>query len=328
MFKDAVGNEKSFLKTNYVDWNGEDRDTELALKDGRSIVASDRLMPDGSTVGLRTDVTALRKALRDAEAADKAKSDFMAVLSHELRTPLTVMLGMARLSKQIERLPVAKEMRSAISTLPEANQNEMNTRLGALTDGVVDMMGKLENSGEHLLSLINEILEFAKMDANGLQLDIQSDDIASIVTTATDQIAPMIEQKGLEFEINVESFAVEVDSKRIKQVLMNFLGNAAKFTSEGQITVNVKRLDGCLRVEVCDTGMGIAPGEVDKVFDPFHQVDDASTRGIGGTGLGLAISKEIIEAHDGTLGATSVVGEGSVFFFELPVPARANTRLS
>ena len=318
VFPTAVGREEEWL----AEWNakrGGDFDSEHFLSDGRVIKASDRTMPDGSIVGLRIDVSELKEAQLGAEAANKAKSDFMAVLSHELRTPLTVILGTARLSKQVDRLPKAKELTAAIDALPGDESETLKTQLSGVYDMISGMMEKLERSGEHLLFLVNEILDFAKIEASGLSLDIQSNDIGEIIQTAAGQMAPMVEQKGLELNVQPVSATLNLDAKRIQQVLMNLLGNAAKFTEKGSVSLIAEVVRDQIEIRIKDTGMGIPPDQVERVFEPFHQVDSSNKRGIGGTGLGLAISREIIEAHGGTLSATSVEGEGSVFMVVLPL---------
>lgn len=318
VFPTAVGREEEWL----AEWNakrGGDFDSEHFLSDGRVIKASDRTMPDGSIVGLRIDVSELKEAQLGAEAANKAKSDFMAVLSHELRTPLTVILGTARLSKQVDRLPKAKELTAAIEALPGDESEKLKTQLSGVYDMISGMMEKLERSGEHLLFLVNEILDFAKIEASGLSLDIQSNDIGEIIQTAAGQMAPMVEQKGLELNVQPVSATLNLDAKRIQQVLMNLLGNAAKFTEKGSVSLIAEVVRDQIEIRIKDTGMGIPPDQVERVFEPFHQVDSSNKRGIGGTGLGLAISREIIEAHGGTLSATSVEGEGSVFMVVLPL---------
>ncbi|WP_081788151.1 ATP-binding protein [Sulfitobacter mediterraneus] len=318
IFPTAVGREEEWL----AEWNakrGGDFDSEHFLSDGRVIKASDRTMPDGSIVGLRIDVSELKEAQLGAEAANKAKSDFMAVLSHELRTPLTVILGTARLSKQVDRLPKAKELTAAIDALPGDESETLKTQLSGVYDMISGMMEKLERSGEHLLFLVNEILDFAKIEASGLSLDIQSNDIGEIIQTAAGQMAPMVEQKGLELNVQPVSATLNLDAKRIQQVLMNLLGNATKFTDKGSVSLIAEVVRDQIEIRIKDTGMGIPPDQVERVFEPFHQVDSSNKRGIGGTGLGLAISREIIEAHGGTLSATSVEGEGSVFMVVLPL---------
>jgi signal transduction histidine kinase len=318
VFPSAKGREEEWM-ADWLSQRGGHFDREHFLDDGRVIKASDRTMPDGSTVGLRIDVSELKDAQLGAEAANKAKSDFMAVLSHELRTPLTVILGTARLSKQVDRLPKAKELTAKIEGLPDAQAKSIQPQVAAVYEMISGMMEKLERSGEHLLFLVNEILDFAKIEASGLTLDVQPHDIGDIMTTAAGQMTPMIEQKNLGFKLETVSCSFDMDAKRVQQVLMNLLGNAAKFTETGTLSLTAEISGDLVQIRVQDTGMGIPQDQVEKVFEPFHQVDASNKRGIGGTGLGLAISREIIEAHGGSLTASSVEGEGSVFLLTLPI---------
>lgn len=320
VFPEAKGQEKEWFN----EWLGQramnDYDAQVRSADGRIFRVSDRRMPDQSTVGLRIDITELENAKIEAEAANQAKSDFMAVLSHELRTPLTVMLGMTRLTKNLDRLPEGRDLLAAIGGLSAGDRETIEAQAAIVFERVSQMMGRLENSGEHIMFLVNEILDFAKLQANGLTLTPQEIDIANIVQKVTDQISPIIADKGLKFEVSSLSQMVVVDPVRIHQVLGNLLGNAAKFTSKGSITLQATALPHTLEILVQDTGLGMPQDEVEKIFDPFHQVDPQNKRGFGGTGLGLAISREIMQAHGGTLSATTVEGKGSTFRMTFNLP--------
>jgi hypothetical protein len=287
--------------------------------DGRTILVSDRVMDDGSTVGLRVDVSELQQAKIAAEAANQAKSDFMAVLSHELRTPLTVMLGMARLSKHLERLPYAKGLTDAIGEIPAQYRPQLFEQTDKLFAGVSAMMVRLEDAGEHLLTMVNEILDFAKMEASGIKLERAEIDLAEFILATGDQVRPAAEEKGLTLETEVEACLFTADRKRLRQILLNLLGNAIKFTQIGGIQIKARPVGGTIRIEVQDTGPGMPEPEVEKIFEPFHQVDSSATRSVGGTGLGLAISREIAEAHGGSLVATTQEGKGSTFILTLPL---------
>lgn len=309
----SAGREKELTKAWMKTRGAGSFDAEITSSNGRVLRVADRVMPDGNIVGLRIDVTELKEAKIAAEAANKAKSDFMAVLSHELRTPLTVMLGMARLSKSVERLPPSKKLAAMIAELPEKHQEQLAAQVVEVNAFTGDMMRKLENSGEHLLFLVNEILDYAKMEASGITLNIERKDLFSIIKASCNQISPMILEKGLSFEVDETTCPVDVDAKRIQQVLLNLLGNAAKFTSAGKISVQTTVHRETVDIVVRDTGMGMPEGELEKIFEPFHQIDASNARGIGGTGLGLAISREIAVAHGGTLTARTMEGAGSTF---------------
>ncbi|WP_172975917.1 ATP-binding protein [Sulfitobacter sp. THAF37] len=324
IIRSAIGREEEWLE----EWRNRpldgSLDPEQVLPNGRIIQTSDRLMDDGSVVGLRIDITDLKRAQQAAEAANKAKTDFMGVLSHELRTPLTVILGHARLARHIDRLPPAKALEDALAAHPEAAQ-EIKPLLDALTSQVTGMMARLERSGDHLLSLISEILDFAKLESGSQTLQCETRNIDDIVGPVEDQMRPMIEEKGLHFNVKADTGDIHADPSRIRQVLINLVGNASKFTKEGGIDLTVKVGDDEVEFSVKDSGIGIPEDQVNRVFEAFHQVDSTSTRQFGGTGLGLAISRDIAEAHGGTLTASSVPGEGSTFVLRLPRTAHDAT---
>lgn len=319
LIPDAVGREEEW----YAEWSErfeiKAADKEQVLADGRLIRAYDRPMADGSVVGLRIDITDLKKAQIAAEAANKAKTDFMGVLSHELRTPLTVILGHAQLAKNIRNMPVFKKLKAEIESHPDS-AGETLPKLEAMNDQIVKMMEALERSGNHLFTLISEILDFAKIDSGTLSMEMEDVTAASVVDSVVEQMRPMVEEKGLKLELDRVDCAIHADTKRIQQVIINLISNASKFTDEGGISVSVKQTDTAVLLSVRDTGIGIPEDQLKKVFEAFHQVDNSSGRKYGGTGLGLAISRDIALAHGGDMVATSVMGEGSTFTLTLPRP--------
>ncbi len=319
LIPDAVGREKEW----YDEWSKrieiKAADKEHLLADGRTIRAYDRPMQDGSVVGLRIDITDLKKARVAAEAANKAKTDFMGVLSHELRTPLTVILGHAQLAKKMRSLPLYKKLEAEVENHPETAGDVM-PKLDAMSSQMVKMMEALERSGNHLFTLISEILDFAKIDSGTLSMDMEDSNTDQIVAVVADQMRPMIEEKGLVFNADVASFPVFGDSKRLQQVLFNLIGNASKFTDEGAITVEVTQTADDVIFSVQDSGIGIPQDQLSRVFEAFHQVDSTCGRKYGGTGLGLAISRDIARAHGGDLSASSTPGQGCIFSLRLPRP--------
>lgn len=320
LIPDAIGREEEW----YEEWskrlNIKSSDKEQILADGRLIRAYDRPMEDGSVVGLRIDITDLKKAQIAAEAANKAKTDFMGVLSHELRTPLTVILGHAKLARNMRSLPSYRKVLAELEAHPEL-KDDIQPKLDVMTDQVAKMMETLERSGNHLFTLISEILDFAKIDSGTLSMDMADTDAAKIAEPVVDQMLPMIEQKGLTLEVNTPDLALNADDKRIQQVLINLIGNATKFTDEGTITLDVSESAESVLFRVTDSGIGIPEEHLGRVFEAFHQVDNSSGRKYGGTGLGLAISRDIARAHGGDLIATSVEGQGSSFILSLPHPS-------
>jgi PAS domain S-box-containing protein len=232
-----------------------------------------------------------------AEQANRAKSEFLANMSHELRTPLNAIMGFGDLIQHQRIGPIADE------------------RYAGYGRDIVE-------SGRHLLDLINEILDFAKVDAGRLLLVEEQIHIHSIIEACTRMLAERIERSGLSLETRVESVvgAVVADERRLKQVLLNLIINSIKFTKPGgKITIEA-HLDpaGSLVLTVSDTGIGIAPENLESVLVPFGQVDSAFNRSVEGTGLGLPLSKRLIEMHGGALDIKSHVDQGTTVTIRLP----------
>jgi signal transduction histidine kinase/CheY-like chemotaxis protein len=240
-------------------------------------------------------------AIEDMREVDRVKSQFLANMSHELRTPLNSIIGFSRVILKGIDGPV----------------NEMQTQ----------DLSAIYSSGQHLLTLINEILDFSKLEAGKMELSLSEVNIADMINGAMSTAVGLVKDKPIKLTHNIEPNlpAIKVDLTRIRQVLINFLSNAAKFTDEGAITVEARRIRSPkgvpeVIITVSDTGPGIADTDRGKLFLPFSQVDDSPTRKTGGTGLGLSICRSLIEMHGGRIGLlSSVVGQGSIFFFTLPV---------
>ncbi len=243
------------------------------------------------------DLTAAMRELeaaRDrAEAANIAKSQFLANMSHEIRTPLNGVLGMAQVLGRSDLAPADREKVAVI-----------------------------RDSGEALLCLLNDILDLSKIEAGRMELDPKPFDLDETVAGATRGFAALACQKGIRFLVEVEPAAQGVwmgDAGRIRQVLANLVSNAVKFTAAGEVRVGVRRTPEGLACTVSDTGVGIAPDLVARLFQRFSQVDPTATRRYGGSGLGLAISRQFVELMGGKIAVTSVEGRGSAFTFDLPL---------
>jgi signal transduction histidine kinase/CheY-like chemotaxis protein len=234
-----------------------------------------------------------REARHMAEAANRAKGEFLANLSHELRTPLNGILGYAQILGRDDTLSLRQR------------------------DGVA----VIQQSGEHLLTLIDETLDFAKVEAGKLRIEICDVPLEGLVDTIREIIGVKAEQRHLAFECSVAADApcgVRADEHRLRQVLLNLLSNAVKFTDGGGVHLLIARGEsGAVRFEVHDTGIGIPAEYHEQIFMPFEQAGGAERRA-GGTGLGLAISRQFVRAMGGEVKVESEVGRGSVFWFELP----------
>lgn len=317
LIPDAVGREEEW----YEKWSKrlyvKSSDNEQVLEDGRLIRAYDRPMEDGSVVGLRIDITDLKKAQIAAEAANKAKTDFMGVLSHELRTPLTVILGHARLAKNFKSMPSFRQLLKELENYPDAKQT-LTPKLDVCNEQIAKMMETVERSGDHLFTLISEILDFAKIDSGTLVMDLEETTTSDILDPVIDQLRPMVESKGLNLNVDLEDATLVADNKRIQQVMINLISNASKFTEAGDVSVSANNTETSIIFEVRDSGIGIPEEHISQVFEAFHQVDSTSGRKFGGTGLGLAISRDIARAHGGEISVVSEPGKGSTFTMSIP----------
>ncbi len=236
---------------------------------------------------------ALQEAVAAAEAANRAKSEFLATVSHEIRTPLNGVLGMVQ-AMQRDPLP-----------------GEQHERL--------QLIGR---SGDSLLTILNDILDFSKIEAGKLELEDADFDLAALATGAQETFGPLAESKGLALTLDIDAGARGIyrgDANRVRQVLHNLISNAVKFTAAGSIDVRVAPTDGGVRFSVADTGIGLSPDEIERMFDKFVQADSSTTRRFGGTGLGLSICRELCRAMGGEIRAASEPGGGSRFTVDLPL---------
>jgi signal transduction histidine kinase len=231
---------------------------------------------------------------RQLETASRHKSEFLANMSHELRTPLNAIIGFSEVL--YERM------------------------FGDINDKQAEYLADILESGRHLLSLINDILDLSKIEAGRMELDPTEFNLAAAIDNTLTLVRERAHRRAIELERTIAENVGTVcaDERKVKQVVLNLLSNALKFTPEGgRVAVHARAYDGWAEVSVSDTGIGIAPEDQQTVFDEFRQVGSAAKR-VEGTGLGLAISRKFIELHGGRIWVTSTLGAGSTFAFTLP----------
>jgi len=280
----------------------------LTMADGRRAWMEIRKAPfwdnEGRLIGLlgiARDITerkqaedAIRRAKELAEEATRMKSDFLANMSHEIRTPMNAILGLSHL---------------VLKTELDARQR--------------DFMSKVELSGQHLMRLINQILDFSKVEAGKLEVERAGFELQALMDMVTGLLAERCQAKGLELACSIAPDVPRQlvgDSLRLGQILINYAGNAVKFTEQGRILLGVEVLrrsgdEALVRFSVRDTGIGMPAEDMQRLFESFHQADSSTTRKYGGTGLGLAISKKLATLMGGEVGVDSVPGQGSHFWF-------------
>jgi signal transduction histidine kinase/DNA-binding response OmpR family regulator/HPt (histidine-containing phosphotransfer) domain-containing protein len=264
--------------------------------DGRFIRVVERRLHSGKLVSIRLDVTEMVHAREAAEAASRAKSDFVASTSHEIRTPLNAILGLAYL---LERGGLPTEAQMQVRQIAQA--------------------------GQSLLALVNNVLDISKIEAGQVQLESTDFDLRALVAAEVALLGAALKDRPIALQVHIQEEVPRVvcgDATRVRQVLANLLSNALKFTEQGSVNVYL----GCgarvpwIELEVSDTGIGIDAGVQTRLFKPFEQADSSTTRRFGGTGLGLAITAELVALMGGEITLDSAPGAGSTFSVRLPLP--------
>jgi PAS domain S-box-containing protein len=290
--------------------NGKDYEVEFRLrkKDGSHcwFLARGRTGQDASGevdawLGIALDIEERKRAEQEAWAASQAKSEFLASMSHELRTPLNAIGGYAEL--------LALGIR------------------GSLNADQAQDIARIRRSQQHLLTLINDVLNFAKVDAGQTEYRLTAVPVDEALRDTESMIAPQILAKGLHYTFKGagKSASVLADPEKLQQIVLNLLGNAVKFTdSGGSITLSTEPVGNCIAIRVADTGPGISPEKLDRIFDPFVQAERRLNQPVQGVGLGLAISQDLAHGMGGSVSVESVVGKGSTFTLELPRAPRMN----
>ena len=232
---------------------------------------------------------------RQLELASKHKSQFLANMSHELRTPMNAVLGYTDLI--------------------------LDNIFGDVPEAIRDTLERVKSNGQHLLGLINDVLDLSKIEAGQLTLSLNDYAMGEVVHAVVSAVESLAAEKKLALKAMVPADLPpgRGDERRITQVLLNLAGNAIKFTDAGEVSIEARASDDAFVVSVSDTGPGISEADQQTIFEEFQQADSSSTRKKGGTGLGLSISRRIVELHGGRLWVESTPGQGSTFSFTLPV---------
>jgi signal transduction histidine kinase/HAMP domain-containing protein len=241
---------------------------------------------------------------QELEIANKHKSEFLANMSHELRTPLNAILGYSELI--------------------------IDNIYGEVPEKIREVLERVEKNGRHLLSLINDVLDLSKIEAGRLTLTLNEYSMQDIIQTVFTSVEALAVEKNLDLKTTVPNDLTngKGDGQRIAQVVLNLIGNAIKFTDQGEVNVEAAVSNESFLISVSDTGPGLSETDQLKIFEEFQQADGSSTRKKSGTGLGLSISKKIVEMHGGRIGVESTLGKGSKFWFRLPIRVEKQTEQS
>lgn len=302
-YPQAQGDVETFVTESKAFHRGNHPPMERLLPDGRWVLITERRTPDGGVVGIRTDITPLKRAMQDlatardtARAVGEAKSQFLARMSHELRTPLNGILGFSELLLDDPRL--ADDQRDKIRTL--------------------------YNAGRHLLELVNGLLDLSKIESGRMELARRAFPLQEVIQSSAALVAPDVMRKKLEFTLNLDPRlpkSVLGDPTRLRQVILNLLSNAVKFTPSGGSIYFIARQKEAerLRIEVRDTGPGISSENQRLIFEDFVQIASMTQSEALGTGLGLAITSRLVKQMGGEIGCQSNSGAGSTFWIEIPL---------
>lgn len=272
----------------------ERKEAEAALKESAQRFKT-------RTLELRDSLKRIEDTNLRLQEANRHKSRFLSSMSHELRTPLNAILGFCDLLA--------------------------GRFFGELNEKQIDYVKQMDDSGKHLLALINDLLDMAKIDAGAMSLELEDLPPSEFIDATVAMMNTQFRKKRLTVETTVDPAitVITADGRKCKQIMLNLLSNAVKYTPEGgRIEIRADREGDHIRVSVSDTGVGIKPDELDDIFSEFHQADQVRDEQLGGTGIGLALTRRLVELHEGEIGAKSEPGKGSAFWFTLPL--RKQTR--
>ena len=284
------------------------RETEFA--DGTILLFNDTRLKDGSTLSLCSDITELKNREKDlelakieADEANEAKSQFLANMSHELRTPLNAVIGLTEMLKE------------------DAEDDNL--------DDYLEPLDRIHNASRHLLTLINDVLDLSKIEAGKIELYFEQFLVSDIMRDIMATSEPLAQKNNNELILrnNLDFDSIHSDQTRVRQIVLNLVSNACKFTENGQVTISLNsRAKGekeFLDIAITDTGIGMSEAQVNKLFQAFTQADSSTTRKYGGTGLGLIITKHLSRIMGGDVDVSSVEGEGTTFTASIVINANS-----
>lgn len=321
----AIGNEAEWIEERMAAHRDLEGEQEQQLVNGRWIKVAERKTSDGGTVGFRVDITDLKRAQHEAEAATWAITEFLTNINHEIRTPLSVIVGFVKFLARPEMLTSYKTMEK---TLEEDNADPDRTRetVAAYSSDIKKYADRIEKSAAHLHSLVQDTLDMSKVAAGDFSLNPEPVNLGSLVTECAEQFADEAGKKGIDLQVDVPAFEIMADPVRLRQILFNLIGNAVKFTDSGHVNISLKPGEDDTVIRIADTGPGIAEEHRQRVFEKFWQIDGTVTRKHGGTGLGLAISDALVKLHGGEIWIESGEDDtGAIVFIRLPLlqPSRS-----
>jgi len=293
----AIGCEEEWIANRVAQHRNCGGVIEQGLSDGRWAKVSERRTADGGVVGIRTDITELKDSKALAEAANRAKTSFLAHMSHELRTPLNSIIGYSDMIRHETFGPVGDQK-------------------------YTEYLDNIYNSGALLLALINDILDISRVEIGEMEASPETVDPLEVITSCVEMMKPKADYKNLKLTIESSSFGskLNVDLRHLQQILINLIGNSIKFTTGGDgVSVRLKEVaDGGAEIVVSDSGCGIAANEIDKVFMPFSQVGDAFSQASEGTGLGLYLVKNLAELNGARVNLKSELDAGTSVTISFP----------
>lgn len=267
-------------------------------------------------IGIAEDMTKFYAALREAEQADEAKTQFLNVISHELRTPLSAVLGFNSFILNFEKLPSYQALNTALS---DGDTEQIAHTLHAFEGNISQFTQRIQAAGTQLKSLIDDMLDLARIEANTISVKPARVSSKKIVESVVDQMHGMANEKGIGITLDLDEADVWADETRLRQILTNLLGNAFKFTDEGDVTIRSLVQGNMVVFEVKDTGIGISEEHVSIVFDRFAQAASGTNRTNAGVGLGLAICKDLVGLQNGLIKVESELGSGTTVIFSIPL---------